>query len=164
VSDAAAEVRLTLQSQVSPANAVTARLSAQTVQATWSAQAPGTFRIGGRAVSLLKAVADNQVLKLHYRVDQPPQKTVTFGMHCEPAERCGVAANTGLDLTETFRSAGPGVWKTLTVPLVCLKKLGATLSVVNAPLVLDSAGPFAVSFDDIRIVPQAGATDCPPNT
>jgi hypothetical protein len=42
--------------------------------------------------------------------------------------------------------------------------MGATLSAVNAPLALESAGPFAVSFDDIRIVRQAGATACPPNT
>ena len=164
VSDAAAEVRLTLQSQVSPAGAVTAQLSTQGVEAVWSGKAPGEFRIGGRAISLLKAAADNQVLKIHYRVAQPPQQPVIFGMRCEPAARCGMAANTGLDLTETFRTAGPGAWKTLSVPLVCLKKVGATLSSVSAPLALESAGPFAVSFDDIRIVQQPGASACPPNT
>jgi beta-glucosidase len=163
VSDAAAEVRLTLQSQVSPAGAVTAQLSARGVEAVWSGKAPGEFRIGGRAVSLLKAAADNQVLKIHYRVAQPPQQPVIFGMRCEPAARCGMAANTGLDLTETFRTAGPGAWKTLSVPLVCLKKVGATLASVSAPLALESAGPFAVSFDDIRIVQQPGASACPPN-
>ena len=101
VSDPGAEVRLTLQSQVSPAGAVTARLSGQNIQATWSGQGPGVFRIGGRATNLTKALADNQVLKLHYRVDQPPQKAVLLAMRCEPAERCGMAPNTGLDLTET---------------------------------------------------------------
>jgi beta-glucosidase len=164
VSDAAAEVRLTLQSQVSPAGAVTAQLSEQGVEAVWTGKAPGEFRIGGRAIGLHKAAADDQVLKIHYRVTQPPQQPVIFGMRCEPAARCGMTANTGLDLTEAFRSAGPGTWKTLTVPLVCLKKLGATLSAVSAPLALESAGPFAVSFDDIRIVRQADASACPPNT
>jgi beta-glucosidase len=164
VSDAAAEVRLTLQSQVSPAGAVTAQLSAGGVEAVWSGKAPGEFRIGGRAVSLLEAAADNQVLKIHYRVEASPQQRVIFGMRCEPAARCGIAANTGVDLTEAFRTEGPGAWKTLTVPLVCLKKLGATLSAVSAPLALESAGPFAVSFDDIRIVQQPGASACPPNT
>ncbi len=76
VSDPSAEVRLTLQSQVSPAGAITAQLSGQSVQATWSGQGPGVFRIGGRATSLTKALADGQVLKLHYRVEQPPQKPV----------------------------------------------------------------------------------------
>jgi beta-glucosidase len=164
VSDATAEVRLTQQSQVSPADAVTARLSAQTIQASWSGKAPGEFRIGGRAVSLLQAAADSEVLEFHYRVQVPPQKPVIFGMHCEPAERCGIAPNTGVDLTETFRTAAPGAWRTLTVPLLCLKKLGATLSAVSAPLALSSTGPFVVSFDDIRIVRRAGATACPPNT
>jgi beta-glucosidase len=165
VSDPSAEVRLTLQSQVSPAGALTAHLSGQSVQATWSGQGPGLFRIGGRATSLTKAVADNQVLKLHYRVEQSPQKPVILSIRCEPAERCGMAPNAGLDLTATFRSAEPGSWKTLTVPLLCLKKLGATLSSVTAPIAIESAGSFGVSFDDIRITRQpAGATSCPPNT
>ena len=164
VSDPSAEVRLTMQSQVSPAGAVTAQLSGQSVQAAWSGQGPGIFRIGGRATSLVKAVADSQVLKLHYRVEQSPQKPVILSLRCEPAERCGMAANTGLDLTEAFRGAGSGNWQTLSVPLVCLKKVGAALASVTAPLALETAGPFAVSFDDIRITRQAGASTCPPNT
>jgi hypothetical protein len=51
------------------------------------------------------------------------------------------------------------------VPLVCLKKMGATLSSVTAPMAIESAGSFGVSFDDIRITRQSGgATTCPPNT
>jgi beta-glucosidase len=165
VSDPSAEVRLTMQSQLSPAGAITAELSGQSVQATWSGRGPGIFRIGGRATSLTKAVADNQVLKLHYRVDQSPQKPVILSIRCEPAERCGMSPDAGLDLTATFQSAGTGSWKTLTVPLVCLKKMGATLSSVTAPMAIESAGSFGVSFDDIRITRQsAGATTCPPNT
>jgi beta-glucosidase len=160
VSDASAEVRLTLPSQVSPAAAITAQLSGQSVQATWSGQGLGIFRIGGRATSLTRAT-----LKLHYRVEQSPQKPVILSIRCEPAERCGMAPNAGLDLTATFRSARAGSWKTLTVPLLCLKKLGATLSSVTAPMAIESAGSFGVSFDDIRITRQsAGATTCPPNT
>jgi beta-glucosidase len=165
VSDPSAEVRLTLQSQVSPGGAVTAQLSGQGVQATWSGQGPGVFRIGGRATSLTKALADGQVLKLHYRIDLPPQKTVILALRCEPADRCGMSPNTGLDLTETFKSAGTGAWKTLTIPLACLKKAGASLSSVTAPLALESAGSFGVSFDDIRITRQSGGSAaCPPNT
>jgi len=135
------------------------------VQATWSGQGPGVFRIGGRATSLTKALADGQVLKLHYRVEQPPQKAVILALRCEPAERCGMAPNSGLDLTETFRAAGTGAWKTLTIPLACLKKAGAALSSVTAPLAIESAGPFGVSFDDIRITRQSGGSAaCPPNT
>ena len=144
---------------------VTARLFGPNIQATWSGQGPGVFRIGGRATSLTKALADGEVLKLHYRVDQPPRKAVILALRCEPAERCGMAPTSGLNLTETFRSAGTGTWKTLSIPLVCLKKLGATLSSVTAPLALESAGPFGISLDDVRITRQNGATaSCPPNT
>jgi hypothetical protein len=105
------------------------------------------------------------VLKLHYRIEQSPQQPVILSIRCEPAERCGMAPNTGLNLTPTFQSAGTGSWKTLTVPLVCLKKLGATLSSVTAPLTIESSGAFGVSFDDVRITRQSGGTtSCPPNT
>jgi beta-glucosidase len=165
VSDPSAEVRLTMQSQVSPGGAVTAQLSGPNVQATWSGQGLGLFRIGGRATRLTKAAADKQVLKLHYRIDRAPSKPVILSIRCEPAERCGMGPNTGLNLTATFRSAGTGTWKTLTLPLACLKRLGATLSSVTAPLAIESAGEFAVSFDDIRIERQNGtATSCPPKT
>ncbi len=164
VSDPSAEVRLTMQSQVSPAGAVTAQLTGQSVEAVWSGKGPGTFRIGGRATNLVQAAAGSQALKLHYRVEQSPLEPVILSLRCEPAERCGMAADSGLDLTEVFRSAGTGDWKTLTVPLDCLKKLGAALPSVTAPFAIETAGPFAVRFDDIRIARQPGALKCPPNT
>jgi beta-glucosidase len=164
VSDASAEVRLTMQSQPSPAGAVTAQLSAHGVQAIWSGKAQGEFRIGGRAVSLALAGSDHQALQLHFRVEEKPQQPVIFSMRCETAARCGMAADEGLDLSQSFRAAGSGSWQTLTLPLACLRQLGATLAAVSAPLALESAGRFAVSFDDIRIVRQAGAPACPPNT
>ncbi|MBS0418120.1 MAG: exo 1,3/1,4-beta-D-glucan glucohydrolase [Proteobacteria bacterium] len=164
VSDPSAEVRLTMQSQVSPAGAVTARLADQSVQAVWSGQGPGIFRIGGRATNLVQAVADNQVLKLHYRVEQSPRQAVILSLRCEPAERCGLATGSGLDLTAAFRGTANGDWQTLSLPLGCLKKLGAALAAVTAPFAIETAGPFAVRFDDIRIARQPGATSCPPNT
>jgi hypothetical protein len=165
VSDPSAEVRLTMQSQVSPGGAVTAQLSGQSVRATWSGQGLGIFRIGGRATNLTRALSDNQALAIHYRIEQSPQKPVILGIRCEPAERCGMAPTAGLNLTDTLRSAGTGAWKTLTIPLACLKKLGATLSSVTAPLAIESSGEFGVSFDDIRIERQNGsAASCPPNT
>ena len=75
-----------------------------------------------------------------------------------------MAAGKGLDLSEPFRAAAPGTWQTLTLPLACLKQPGTTLSAVSAPLALESAGRFAVSFDDIRIVQRAEAPACPPDT
>jgi beta-glucosidase len=164
VSDASAEVRLTMQSQASPAGAVTARVSSQGVQAVWSGKAPGEFRIGGRAVSLVTAGPGRQALQLHYRVEEKPRQPVIFSLRCDTNARCGIPSGKGLDLSESFRAAGSGAWQTLTLPLSCLQRLGATLTAVSAPLALESAGPFAVSFADIRIVRQSGAPSCPPNT
>jgi beta-glucosidase len=164
VSDASAEVRLTMQSQPSPAGAVTAELTSHGVQAAWSGKAPGEFRIGGRAVSLAPAGPDHPALQLHYRVEEKPRQPVIFSLRCDTDPRCGLAAGKGLDLSQSFRAAVPGAWQTLTVPLACLQRLGATLGAVSAPLALESAGRFAASFADIRIVRRAGAPACPPNT
>jgi beta-glucosidase len=164
VSDASAEVRLTMKSQASPAGSVTAQLSSLGVQAAWSGKAQGEFRIGGRPVSLASAGPDHQALQLHYRVEEKPQQPVIFSLRCETDARCGLAAGKGLDLSQSFRDAVPGTWQTLTLSLACLKQLGTTLAAVSAPLALESAGRFAVSFDDIRIVQRAGAPACPPNT
>jgi beta-glucosidase len=164
VSDASAEVRLTMQSQPSPAGAVTAELTSHGVQAAWSGKAPGEFRIGGRAVSLLSAGLDRPALQIHYRVEVKPQQPVIFSLRCETDPRCGLAAGRGLNLSQSFQAAVPGTWQTLTVPLACLERLGATLGAVSAPLALESAGRFAASFADIRIVRRAGAPACPPNT
>lgn len=153
-----------MQSQASPAGAVTAQLSSDGVQAAWSGKAPGEFRIGGRAISLPPAGSDPPALQLHYRVDEKPRQPVIFSLRCEPDARCGTAAGKGLDLAQSFRAADSGTWQTLTLPLSCLERLGATLSAVSAPLALESAGRFAVSFDDIRIVQRPDARPCPPNT
>jgi len=153
-----------MQSQASPTGAVTAQLSSHLVQAAWSGKAQGEFRIGGRAVSLALAGSDHKALQLHYRVEEKPQQPVIFSLRCETDARCAMAPGKGLDLSGPFRTAAPGTWQTVTVPLACLKRLGATLSAVSAPLALESAGRFAVSFDDIRIVRRGGAPACPPNT
>jgi beta-glucosidase len=178
VSDPIAEVRLTMQSQTTPGTAVTAQLTSQGVQAIWSGQGKGEFRIGGRAVSLRTPSAGGSALSLHYRIDESPQRPVVLSMRCEapagapnpasgsaPASmrRCGMAEGEGVDLTQSFRSAHAGTWATLTIPLACLHGTGGTLERVSAPFALESSGRLGVSFDDIRIVRDTTAA-CPPQT
>jgi beta-glucosidase len=164
VSDATAEVRLTMQSQTTPDGAVTAQLASPGIQAGWSGRGPGEFRIGGHAVSLHAAPAEARAIRLHYRIEETPRQRVIFSMRCEALERCGLAADKGLDLTESLSSVGGRSWKTLTIPLDCLTRMGATLEGVSAPFVLESSGRFVVSFDDIRIVRDASASACPPGS
>jgi beta-glucosidase len=176
VSDPAAEVRLTMQSQTTPSAAVTAQLTSQGVQAVWSGQGMGEFRIGGRAVSLPTPSIGGPALRLHYRIDEAPQGPVILSMRCEAAagapipasdsaaasmRRCGMAEAEGLDLAESFRAAHAGSWVTLTLPLTCLHHTGAVLELVSAPFALESSGRLGVSFDDIRFVRDTTGT-CPP--
>jgi beta-glucosidase len=179
VSDPGAEVRLTMQSQTTPSSAVTAQLTSQgDVQALWSGQGTGEFRIGGRAVSLQTPSASGPALRLHYRVDEAPQRPVVLSMRCEapagasiPAsgstaasmKRCGMAEGEGVDLSQSFRSAHAGSWETLTIPLTCFHGTGGTLERVSAPFALESSGRLGVSFDDIRFVRETTAA-CPPQT
>jgi hypothetical protein len=165
-----------MQSQTTPSTVMTAQLTSQGVQATWSGQGKGEFRIGGRAVSLQTPSANGPALRLHYRIDEPPQQPVVLSMRCEaparapiPASgsaaasmrRCGMADGDGVDLAQSFRSARAGSWATLTIPIACLRPSGGTLERVSAPFALESSGRLGVSFDDIRIVREAAAT-CPP--
>jgi len=181
VSDSIAQVRLTMQSQTTPSTAVTAQLTPHgDIQALWSGQGTGEFRIGGRAVSLQALPAlptvGGAALRLHYRVDEAPQRPVVLSMRCEPPasapipastgaaatmSRCGMAPGEGIDLSQSFRSAHAGSWETLTIPLTCLHRPGATLERVSAPLALESSGRLGVSFDDIRFVRETTAA-CPP--
>jgi beta-glucosidase len=179
VSDPSAEVRLTMQSQATPSSAVSAQLTSQgDVQAIWSGQGTGEFRIGGRAVSLQTASAGGPALRLHYRIDEAPQRPVVLSMRCEAPSgaaiaasgstaasmrRCGMAEGEGVDLSQSFRSAHAGSWETLTIPLTCLQRAGGTLERVSAPFALESSGRLGVSFDDIRFV-RATTAACPPPT
>jgi beta-glucosidase len=157
VSDAVAEVRLTMQSQTTPSTAVTAQLDSNTVQVRWAGQGKGEFRIGGRAVSL-PATAE-EALRLHYRVEQKPRQPVILSMRCE---RCGTADRHGIDLTESFRSVAKDSWTTLTIPLTCLSPAKGAPVLVSAPVALETSGDFVVSFDDIRLVHEPGVSTCPP--
>jgi beta-glucosidase len=166
VADPVAEVRLTTQSQTSPESAVTVELQSPGVQVHWSGKGKGEFRIGGRAVRLPSG--PGQALRLHYRVEEKPRQQVILSMRCETSEpvsadikRCGVTDGQGVDLTGTFRSAATGSWKTLTVPLGCLRHEKSPAVRVNAPLALESSGEFGVEFDDIRWVRDPASSACP---
>ena len=177
VADPIAQVRLTMQSQPAPSTDVTAELTSQGVRARWSGQGPGEFRIGGPAVRVPALPAGGQALRLHYRIDEAPQRPVILSMRCETppgtpapasdsaaasAKRCGMPDGAGVNLTQSFRAAGTGSWATLTLPLACLHRMdGIPGLVVSAPFALESAGRLSVSFDDIRFVHDPSAA-CPP--
>jgi beta-glucosidase len=66
--------------------------------------------------------------------------------------------NAAVPITNAFRSAPKGQWRTLTVPLKCFAKAGADMATLSTPLVLSTSGKLTVAISDIRIasasVPQ----------
>jgi beta-glucosidase len=174
VADRTAEVRLTTDHQRSPDGVVTAELAPPSVRASWAGVAVAEFRIGTRATDYRAAAHDNRALQVRYRVEQPPSGRVGVGVRCEAPygtsaavatssewQRCGTREGALLDVTSTFRAAPLFAWRTLVLPLECLERVGASLATVTAPFVVETAGRFAVSFDDIRLVHETVPTPCP---
>ena len=66
--------------------------------------------------------------------------------------------NAAVPITNAFRSAPKGQWRTLRVPLKCFAKAGADMATLSTPLVLSTSGKLTVAISDIRIasasVPQ----------
>ena len=162
VADAGSQVHVTTARQASPHGAVAVVLDANGVAATWSASQGGSLSISGRALDLSAAAARGGALELRYRVDRAPEKNVLLGMRCTDAP-CGSAAGTSLDLTQTFKSASLGEWRTLSVPLTCLTAAGVDLKNIEAPFALATAGRFGLTITDVRLSPSGDgtATHCP---
>jgi beta-glucosidase len=162
VADAGSQVHVTTARQASPHGAVAVVLDANGVAATWSASQGGSLSISGRALDLSAAASRGGVLELRYRVDRAPEKNVLLGMRCTDAP-CGSAAGRSLDLTQTFKSAALGEWRTLSVPLTCLTAAGVDLKDIEAPFALATAGRFGLTITDVRLSPSGDgtATHCP---
>ncbi len=67
-----------------------------------------------------------------------------------------------LDLTDALREIAGGEWSTVRVPLSCLEDAGLDVGSVVVPWGLESSGPLALSFSDVRLVEAGdGAAPCP---
>ncbi len=177
VRDSAAEVRLTMQSQLSPDGAVNVRLESPAVRAVWSGKGPAELRIGGRAADLRAAVRENLALVVRYRVDARPTKQVRMGFRCEgpyraPAAKnadgsprdwsyCGTRAGATVEVTDILSRAPLGAWATLQLPLKCFAATPADVSLVNGQFALDTAGTLDVSFSDIGLSRASSGAACP---
>jgi beta-glucosidase len=176
LSDPSATVRLTTATAASPGGALSARLDGRIARVSWSGPSTGVFFIGGRAADLGALTREHAALVLRYRLESHPQQPVRLSMTCEapyaahappdtaaaPIDwaQCGTRTGASLDLTASFAAAPIGAWQTLSVPLACLASEGADLSHVSAPFALTTAGPFALRFSEIRLVPGAVNTHC----
>ena len=110
--------------------------------------------IWGGAVDLSRQSNGEMALSFRYRVDAAPQGRVTLA--------AGQGGGRGaVDLTETFRSAPVGEWRTLKVRLSCFGEAGADLAAVDRPFEIESAGAFTVSVSEIQLASNEGDAVCP---
>jgi beta-glucosidase len=86
-------------------------------------------------------------LIVDYRVDLKPSGPVFIGMD-----------EGRVPVTAALKSATPGQWQTLAIPLGCFKGAGADMSKVMRPFVVASTGALRLAVSDVRVasatVPQ----------
>jgi beta-glucosidase len=102
------------------------------------------------------------LLELRYRVDEPPTEPVQIGLRCtQPL--CGTRTGAMLDVTRELKTAPPGMWRTLSVPLSCFSAAGADLGSVVAPLAVQTSGRFSLTISEVRLAPKNAGPEprCP---
>jgi beta-glucosidase len=155
VADETAEVHLTTTHQASPEATLSVELAQDSGSATgtWTGKGAGFWRFSGRAADLRALAQQGAMLELRYRVDQAPEKPVKLGMQCaEP--KCGSDSGALRDVTSVFKSAAPGVWQTMSIPLSGLADGGADLKDVVIPLAIETSGRFKLSISEARLAPR----------
>ena len=106
----------------------------------WQAQAPS---------DLSQLAVNGGALMMTFKVDKYPEGTVTQRMDC------GWPCSGSIQMTDFFNSVPEGQWSTVGISLDCFSKVGVDLKKVTSPLVLVSKDPFGITFNDVRVVPNA---------
>mmetsp|Transcript_31512 Transcript_31512/g.38290 ORF Transcript_31512/g.38290 Transcript_31512/m.38290 type:complete len:817 (+) Transcript_31512:319-2769(+) len=106
----------------------------------WQAQAPS---------DLSQLAANGGALMMTFKIDKHPEGTVTQRMDC------GWPCSGSIEMTDFFNSVPEGQWSTVGISLERFSKLGVDLKKVTSPLLLITKDPFAITFNDVRVVPNA---------
>jgi beta-glucosidase len=150
VADDRAEVHLTAARQESPRGTVVVASETDGSKVVWSGMQSGIFTISGRAGDMRPQAEQGVALDVRYRVDRVPTQPVKIGLRCtEPL--CGTPGGAMLDVTQVFRNAPPGHWRTLSIPLSCFAAAGADLAQVVVPFAVETSGPFGLTISDVRL-------------
>ena len=150
VADDSAEVHLTTARQVSPQGSVVVASEPDGSTVVWAGTQSGMFTISGRAGDMRPQAAQGLAIDVRYRVDRVPTQPVKIGVRCaEPL--CGTQDGAMLDVTQVFRNAQPGNWRTLSIPLSCFTAAGADLAQVVVPFAVETSGPFGLTISEVRL-------------
>jgi beta-glucosidase len=150
VADDSGQVHLTTTRQESPRGAVVVSSAPDGSKAVWAGTRSGMLRISGRASDLRPKAGQGAALRVRYRVDRPPERSVTMGVRCtEPL--CGTQAGAVLDVTRKLKNSAPGEWQTLSIPLSCLTATGANLASVEIPFAVETSGRLGLTISDVSL-------------
>jgi beta-glucosidase len=153
VADDSAEVHFTTARQESPRGSVVVASESDGSTVVWSGAQSGLFMISGRAGDLRPQAGKEVAIDVRYRVDRVPAQRVKIGLRCtEPL--CGTQGGAMLDVTQVFKNAQPGNWRTLSIPLTCFTAAGADLARVVVPFAVETAGPFGLTISEVRLAPR----------
>ncbi len=162
VADGGAEVHLTTSRQSSPHGAVVVTATPEGARALWSGARSGIFRVSGRASDLRLTAAQGATLDVRYRIDRAPAGAVTLGLQCIESS-CGTRSGATLDVTRVLKDSRVGAWQQLSVPLSCFIGVGADLTAVVAPLVIETSGRLDLTIAQLSLARggEAQRLPCP---
>jgi beta-glucosidase len=153
VADDSAEVHFTTARQESPRGSVVVASESDGSAIVWAGAQSGMFTISGRAGDMRPQAAQGLAIDVRYRVDRAPAQPVKIGLRCtEPL--CGTQGGAMLDVTQVFKNAQPGNWRTLSIPLSCFAAAGADLAQVVVPFAVETSGPFGLTISEVRLAPR----------
>lgn len=116
----------------------------------WNGSGGATAEIGAPQPLDISREANGELsLVIDYRVDGRPTAPVTLGM------LCGTGCNASLPIRGALTAAPPGEWRTLAIPLRCLRDAGIDMQRVTAPLTISTTGQLSLSVSDVRIASAA---------
>jgi beta-glucosidase len=154
VADDGAEVHLTTARQESPRGTVVVASERDGSAVVWTGTQSGLFTISGRAGDMRAQAAHRLAITVRYRVDRTPTQRVRIGLRCAKP-LCGTPGGAMLDVTQVFRNAQPGNWRTLSIPLSCFAAAGADLAQVVVPFAVETSGPFGLTISEVRLAEGA---------
>ena len=160
VADGEDQVHVTNATQDSPHGAVSVTLVPEGAAVTWAGPGAGTLRLAGRAASLERAASAGAAVVVRYRIDRAPDGEVAIDMRCTHPS-CGAGGGARLDATRVFRTAPPGTWRMLRVPLACWRATGARLHDVEVPFAVETAGQFGLTLGEVRLEPRGTGPAAP---
>jgi beta-glucosidase len=142
-----APFKLALDAGITRAAVDSATTQEGAVQLTWTA-AKATARIAGPKLDLTRETNADLSLQMTYRVVTAPRGPVSL-----------MLGSGSVPAASLF--AGAAGWKTVRVPLKCLRDAGANMAAVDQPFALTAGAPFSVAISDLRLATDPAGTICP---